>query len=60
MKQAIYFIKEILSFTVFVLLIVLLCLKYKENRLERKIDRLKVIQIDTVYIPLPQPTIITP
>lgn len=59
-KYTIYVAKQILSFTAFVLLIVVLCLKLRENNLERKIDRLKVIQIDTVYVPFPQPTIIQP
>ena len=60
MKYIIFRIKQGFSLTAFILLISVLILKLKESSLERKIDQIKVIQVDTVYLPLPKKTIITP
>lgn len=60
MKQLIFRIKQLLSLTAFISLIILIHLEYKSVRLERKIERMTFNSVDTVYVPLPNPSIITP
>ena len=60
MKQLIFRAKQLLSLTAFISLIILIHLEYKTVRLERKIERMTFNSVDTIYVPLPNPSIVTP
>lgn len=60
MKHLIFRLKQILSLSAFISLLILIHLEYKTVRLERKLERVTVNSIDTIiYVP-PKPTIVKP
>lgn len=59
-KYTIYVIKQILSFISFCLIIIFITLEVRDRQLDKQINRLKIYHVDTVNVPTPPPSIITP